>query len=147
MGSRGCAAHLDRGDLRYQRKQARVVRRALVVGVLDGAVGGHGCELLHLAALPQAVAGVPVGIAAKVPPVELPLGAVLGVFLGPVVPREHAEPAGVAVPVLPSVGPAAILIIMSEHAAAVDTDAVVGVPISYDRRHATFVWPISVPAT
>jgi hypothetical protein len=71
--------------------------------------------------------GVPVGNADQVPPVARPVGAVLG----------YAEPAGVAVPVLPSVG-AAILI--SEHAAAEDADAVVGYPSSYDRRHATFVW-------
>ncbi len=71
------------------------------------------------------------------PPVPLPVGAVIGVVL-PVGPRGHAEPAGVAVPVLPRVGHSVILI-TSEHAAAEDTDAVVGPPVPYDRRHATFV--------
>jgi hypothetical protein len=66
------------------------------------------------------------------------VGAVLGVDLGPVGPRGHAEPAGVAVAVLPSVGHA---IIISEHAAAEDADAVEGVPIPYDRRHAAAVSP------
>ncbi len=60
---------------------------------------------------------------------------------------EQAEAAGVAVPVLPSVGPAAILILMSEHAADEDADAVVDLPSPYDRRHATFVGLILVPAT
>ena len=92
-----------------------------------------------LAALEQAVAGEPVVPANQAPPVELPVGAVLGVDLAPVGVRSHAEPAGVAVRALPSVGPAAILNI-SEHAAAVDADAVEGVPVPYDRRHATFVW-------
>jgi hypothetical protein len=58
------------------------------------------------------------------------------VLLGPAEPREHAEPAGVAVLELPSVGPA---ILTSEHAAAGDTDAVDGVPCPYDRRHAATV--------
>jgi hypothetical protein len=46
--------------------------------------------------------------------------------------------------VLSSVG---VAILTSELAAAVDTDAVVGEPIAYDRRlgHVTFVSRISVP--
>ncbi len=68
------------------------------------------------------------------PSYEFPVGAVLGVGLVPVGPREHAEPAGVAVLALPSVGRA--ILVMSEHAAAFDADAVVGVPSPYDRRHA-----------
>ncbi len=61
-GGLGCEAHLDRCDLRNQRKQARVVRRAELAVVLAGAVGGHVCGVLLLAALVQAVAGAPVGI-------------------------------------------------------------------------------------
>ncbi len=137
VGGSGCGAHLDRGDLRYQRKQARVVRRAgHVVVHAVGAVDGHECVLLLPAALVQAEVGVPVGIAAQVPPVALPAGAVLGVGLVPVGPRGHTEPAGVAVPVLPSVRPAMLI---SEHAAAEDADAVEGVPSPYDRRHAAAV--------
>jgi hypothetical protein len=135
MGGGGCAAHLDRGDLRRQRKEARIVQRAALVVVRAVAVGVHDCVVLPCAALEQAVAGVPVGIAFEVPPVVLPVGAVLGVDLP--VARDHGEPAGVAVPVLPSVGPAAILI--SEHAVAVDTEAVVGAPMPHDRRHAATV--------
>jgi hypothetical protein len=128
VGSLGCGAHLDRGDLRYQRKQARIVRRAVLAVVLAAAVGEHACGLLPLAAaLEQDVEGVPVGRAAQEPPVALPVGAVLGVDLGPVVgPREHAEPAGVAVLALPSVGRA--FLIVSEDTAAVDADAVTGGP-------------------
>ncbi len=103
-GGWGWGAHLDGGDLRYQCKQARIVPRAALVVVLAVAVGKHVCVLILLAALEQVVAGVPVGMADQVPPVPLPVGAVLGVFLWPFGPREHAEPAGVAVPVLPSVG-------------------------------------------
>ena len=69
--------------------------------------------------------------------------AVLGVFLGPAGARGHAEPAGVAVLALPSVGVA--ILIIGEHVAAEDTDAVVGVPIPYDRRHATSGRLTSVP--
>ncbi len=72
----------------------------------------------------------------SVPPVALPVGAVLGVALRPVGVRDHGEPAGVAVPALPSVG---VAILVSEHAAAEDADAMEGVPISYDRRHAMLV--------
>ena len=75
----GCGAHLDRGDLRYQRKQARIARRAGHAVVRAAAVGVHVYVLRRLAVLVQAVAGVPVGRAAKVPPVALPVGAVLGV--------------------------------------------------------------------
>ncbi len=122
----GCGAHLDRGDLRYQRKQARIVRRAGAPAVVAvTAVGGHFCVLL--AALVLAVVGA-VGIVGQVPPVALPVGAVLGVGLGPAGVREHAEPARVAVLALPSVCHNAKLII-SEHAAAEDADAVEGVPI------------------
>ncbi len=96
MGGSGCGAHLDRRDKRYQRKQAQIVPRAALVVVLAAAVGKHVCVLILLAALEQAVDGVPVGMADQVPPVALPVGAVHGVFLGPVGPREHAEPAGVA---------------------------------------------------
>jgi hypothetical protein len=135
-GGSGSGAHLDRRDLRYQRKQARIIRRALVVVVNAGAVGGHACVGLVFASLVQAVVGAPGGMAVHVPPVELPVRAVLSVFLGPAGPREHAEPEGVAVPVLPSVGHA---IIISEHAAAEDADAVEGVPFPYDRRHAATV--------
>ena len=40
----GCRAHLDRGDLRYQRKQARIVRRAVhAIVQAAAAVGVHGC--------------------------------------------------------------------------------------------------------
>jgi hypothetical protein len=49
-----------------------------------------------------------VGIAVQAPPVVLPVGAGLGVGLVPVGPRGHAEPAGVAVPARPSVGPATL---------------------------------------
>ena len=83
MGGWGCGAHLDRGDLRYQRKQARIVRRAGLAVVVAVAVGGHECAFLRLAALEQEVAGVPVGSAAQEPPVALPVGAVLGVDLDP----------------------------------------------------------------
>ena len=143
-GGWNCAAHLHRGDLRYQRKEARIVRRADHAVVPATAVGGHGCAFLQLAAaLVHAVAGLPAGPAGQPPSVVLPVGAEFGVDLVPVVLREHGEPAGVAVPVLPSVAPIAILIF--KHAAAVDTDAVVGGPIPYDLRHAMFVSPISVP--
>ncbi len=92
VGGWGCAAHLDRGDLRYQRKQARIVRRAgLAVVRAVGAVGGHACVLLPLAALPQAVDGVPAGQAVRVSPVVLPVGAVLDVDLGPVGVRDIAN--------------------------------------------------------
>ncbi len=127
VGGWGCGAHLDRGDLRYQRKQARIVRRAGLAVVVAAAVGVHFCGVLHPAALEQAVAGAPVGMADKVPPVEVTVGAVLGVALVPVGVREHAEPAGVAVLALPSVGVA--ILIISEHAAAEDADAVEGVPV------------------
>jgi hypothetical protein len=141
----GCGAHLDRADQRYQRKQARVVRRADLPVVRAAAVGAHACVVLLLAAaLVQAVPGVPEGRAEQVPPVAPPVGAVLGVFLVPVGRREHAEPAGVAVPALPSVGHA---ILISEHAAAFDADAVVGVPIPYDRRHAATSGLYLAPAT
>jgi hypothetical protein len=142
VGGWGCGAHLDLADVRYQRKQARIVRRADLVVVLAGAVGVHVCLVLQPAALEQAVLGVPMGVAAQAPPVALPVGAMLGAFLEPIDPRDHAEPAGVAVPVLPSVGVghSVILILVSEHAAAEDTDAVEGVPIPYDRRHAMFAW-------
>ncbi len=141
----GCGAHLDRGDLRYQPKQARLVRRAVLAVVPAATVGPHECAVLLLAiALEQAVGGVPVGIAVQAPPVALPVGAVLGVVLGPVGPREHAEPAGVAVPALPSVGRNAIM--MFEHAAAIDADAVEGVPCPYDRRHAATCGLYRAPA-
>ena len=90
-----------------------------------------------LATLDQAVRGASVGNADQASPVALPVGAVLGVYLGPAGQRGHAEPTGVAVSVLPSEGYSVILIVVSEHAAAEDTDALEGVPISYDRRHAT----------
>ena len=37
VGGWGCAAHLDRGDQRYQRKHPRIVRRALLVVVHEEA--------------------------------------------------------------------------------------------------------------
>jgi hypothetical protein len=61
VGGWGCGAHLDRGDLRYQRKQARVVRRAGLAMVRAVAVGEHVCVLLALATLVQAVAAGPAG--------------------------------------------------------------------------------------
>jgi hypothetical protein len=130
MGGWGCGAHLDRGDLRYQRKQARIGRLAVLAVVRAAAVVKQACAVLLLAALVQAVVGVPVGRAVHTPPVELPVGAVLGVDLVPVVRRGHGEPAGVALLVLSSVGP--IFIIIIENSEAEDTDAVVGVPIPYD---------------
>ena len=63
------------------------------------------CGVRILAALVQAVLGVPAGIAVQVPPVVLPVGAVLGVDLGLIAVSAHAEPAGVAVPVLPRMVP------------------------------------------
>jgi hypothetical protein len=137
VGGWGCGAHLDRGDLRYQRKQARIVRRAVLAVVHAAAAGVHDCVDLRLAALVKAVPDVPNGIAVQAPPVVLPVGAVLGVDLGPVGPRGHAEPTGVAVPALPSVGP--IILIIREHAEAVGANAVEGASIPYDRRHAMFV--------
>jgi hypothetical protein len=74
--------------------------------------------------------------AAQPPPIELPVGTVLGIFLGPVGER-HSKPADVAVPALPGVCPTAIL--NSEHAAAEDTAAVEGVSSRIDRRHAATV--------
>ncbi len=133
VGSWGCGAHLDRGDLRYQRKQARVVRHAGLAVVIAGAVGEHACGHLWLSALVQAVEADPVGNAVQVPPVERPVGAVLGVVLGPIGVRGHAEPAGVAVPALPSVGGCNTILLISEHAAAEDTDSVTVVPFPYDR--------------
>jgi hypothetical protein len=136
--------HLNGEDLRYKRKQARIVPRAGLVVVLAAALlAVHDCAVLQVAALEQTVLGGPVGPAVQAPPVVLPVGAVLGVFLGPVAVRGHAEPAGEAALVLPSVGPA--FHIIHEHAAADDTDAVEGPSIPYDRRHATFVLLISVP--
>ena len=62
-----------------------------------------------LAALVQAVVGVPVGPAVQVAPIALPVGAVLGVALERAGPRGHGgEPAGIAVLVLSCVGPIAI---------------------------------------
>ena len=81
MEGRGCGAYLDRGDQRYQRKQARIVRRADFAVILAAAVGGNKCGFLLPAALPKAVAGGPVAIAVQVPPVVQPVGAVLGVVL------------------------------------------------------------------
>jgi hypothetical protein len=111
----GNTAHLDQGDLLYHRKQARIVRRAVLVIVIAVAVVGHQCDGLLRAALEQAVDGVPVGIWYIYRPSYSPSG---GVLLVPVGPREHGEPAGVAVLVLPSVGNNAILILMSKYAAA-----------------------------
>ncbi len=105
----------------YHRKQARIVRRAVLVIVIAVAVVGHKCDGLLRAALEQAADGVPVGIWYIYRPSYSPSG---GVLLVPVGPREHGEPAGVAVLVLPSVGNNAILILMSEDAAAEDTYAV-----------------------
>jgi hypothetical protein len=121
--------------LLYHRKQARIVRRAVLVIVIAVAVVGHKCDGLLLAALEQAVDGVPVGIWYIYRPSYSPSGGIC-VSVGP---REHGEPAGVAVLVLPSVGNNAILILMSEYAAAEDTYVVGGVPCLYDRRHAPFV--------
>ena len=45
----GCGAHLDRGDLRYQRKEARIVRRAGPVAVHAAATVqtvANECEIL-----------------------------------------------------------------------------------------------------
>ncbi len=39
VGGSGCGAHLDRGNLRYPRKHARIVRRAGHAVVLAAAVG------------------------------------------------------------------------------------------------------------
>ena len=91
MRGRDCGAHLDRGDLRYQRKQARIVRRAGLAVVPAVAPGVHVCVLLRLAALVQALVGVPAGIAVQVPPVVLPVGAVLGVVFGTVGVREQCH--------------------------------------------------------
>jgi hypothetical protein len=74
------------------------------------------CFVLRLAALVQELGGVPDGRAAQAPPVVLPVGPVLGVGVEHVGARGHAEPAGVAVLALPSVGHKAMLI--REHAAA-----------------------------
>jgi hypothetical protein len=85
----GCAAHLDRGDLRDQRKQARIIPRAVFAVVLPAAAGVHDCFVLLLPALVQAVDFVPkehdqdFGL---IPPVELPVGAMLGIFLVPFLP-------------------------------------------------------------
>jgi hypothetical protein len=114
VGGCDCGAHLDRRDLRYQRKQSRIVRRAAPAVVIIAAVGGLICGVLLLAALVQAILDAPDGNAVQVPPVVLPVGAVLGVDLVPAGRRGHAEPAGIAVLVLSSVGPA---ILTSEHAA------------------------------
>ncbi len=141
MAGCGCdsEAHLDRGDLLYQRKEARIVRRAgHTVELAAAAGGGHVCVVLPLTALFHAIVGGPVGQAVQVAPVLLPVGTELGVFLVPVGPPcSHGEPAGVAVFVLPSVCPANPIVI--EHAEAADTRAVEGPPICYDRRHATTV--------
>ncbi len=89
VGGRGA----PRPDLRYQRKQARVVRRADLAFVRAGAVGGHACVHVWLSALVQAVVGAPVGgVAAQNPPVPLPVGAVLGVFFVPVGVRGMPSP-------------------------------------------------------
>ena len=51
VGGWNCGMHLDRGDLLYERKQARIVRRAVLVVVpAAGAIGGHDCVGLRLAA-------------------------------------------------------------------------------------------------
>ena len=134
-GGWGRGAHLDRRDQRYQRKKAPFVRRAGPVVVAAVAVGVYFGVLLRHAALLPCVAGGPAGIAGQDPAVLLPVGAVLGEFLGPGMVRGHAKPAGVTAPDLPNVSPAAILTLISEHAAAEDADAVEGVPILYDRRH------------
>jgi hypothetical protein len=124
----GCGVHLDRGDLLYQRKEARIVRRAGHTVVLAAAAGGgHVCVVLPLAALLHAVVGGPVGQAVQVAPVLIPVGTELGVFLVPVgPPRGHGEPAGIAIFVLSSVCPANPIVI--EHAEAADAPAVEGPP-------------------
>ena len=126
----GSAAHLDRGDLRYQRKQARIVRRAVLAVVQAAAVGEHECGVLRLAALVQPVAGAPVVPVVHVAAVVIPVGVVLAVDLA-LGPRGHAEPAGEAAPVLPSVGNETVI---DEDAVAGDTSAVEGAP-SADYRH------------
>jgi hypothetical protein len=69
MASGGLGLRGARGDLRYQRKQAWIVRRAVLVVVLAVAAGGHVCIVIQRATLVQEVAGAPVGIAEQVPPV------------------------------------------------------------------------------
>ena len=148
MGGCGCGAHLDRADLRYQRKSTsadRPVRNARSCTSRSP----RGCRSsgrrrarVRWPSTCRARAGCrrwsrSAQQRTQHRPSHCPVGAVLGVDLVPAGPRGPAEPAGVAVLALPSVSPT---IIISEHAAAFDADAVVGVPsILYDRRHAATV--------
>ena len=126
-GERARGAHLDWADPRYQREQARIVRRADFAVVQMGVAGIHVSELDPVATVENAESAGADRIAEQVPPVEPPVGAVIGV-LGVALRRDHAEPAGVAVLALPDVmvtksGPMGIRGNRTEHAAASDTYA------------------------
>jgi hypothetical protein len=128
-GRGGCGAvgtRLDRQDLRLELDKGREVRTADLAVVRAGAVKVQSCGFLGVAVFEQKVLGVPIGPAAQVTPVEIPVSVALDEDRVPAGCRAHAD-AGAAVGVAAAEDCARVRI--SEDAAIAVGGAVVRGPV------------------
>ena len=87
----GCGSRLDRQDLRLQLDKGREVCTAGLSVVRAGAVNVQGCGFLGVAVFEQEVLGVPIGLAAQVTPVEIPVSVALDEDRVPASRCAHAD--------------------------------------------------------